>query len=70
MAKRKKWCRFFLILAAVLALYLIQGQPLFAQPKFARVFTDLSEDCRGAFKKVAAGQDMPLKCKGSGQYYV
>jgi len=37
---------------------------------FSSVYTDLSKDCKAAFNKVGAGQDMPLKCKGTGGYEV
>ena len=49
----------------------ITGQP----PQFTSVYTDLSRDCKSAFnakeEKEAAsrGQDIPLKCKGFGNYY-
>lgn len=37
-------------------------------PKFTSVYTDLSKQCKNAFKEVGEGQDMPLTCKGYGGY--
>ncbi|HEX7999006.1 MAG TPA: hypothetical protein VF528_11505 [Pyrinomonadaceae bacterium] len=39
-------------------------------PKFSSVYTDLNTQCRNAFKSVGEGQDMPLRCKGYGGYFV
>ncbi len=43
-----------------------------AGPAFTSVYTDLNKDCTGAVKEseVGEGQDMPLKCKGYGGYYI
>lgn len=38
--------------------------------QFLSVYTDLSKQCRNAFKRVGEGQDMPLKCKGYGGYEI
>jgi hypothetical protein len=39
---------------------------------FTSAYTDLNKDCEPAFKdeEVGEGQDMPLKCKGYGGYYI
>jgi hypothetical protein len=39
---------------------------------FTSAYTDLNKDCEPAFKEeeVGEGQDMPLKCKGFGGYYI
>lgn len=39
-------------------------------PTFSSLYTDLNKDCRNAFKSVGEGQDMPLKCKGYGGYFI
>jgi hypothetical protein len=41
-------------------------------PTFTSAYTDLNKDCKGAVKEseVGEGQDMPLKCKGYGGYYI
>jgi hypothetical protein len=39
-------------------------------PQFSSLYTDLNKDCRNAFKSVGEGQDMPLKCKGYGGYFI
>lgn len=39
-------------------------------PNFSSVYTDLNKDCKDAVKSVGEGQDMPLRCKGYGGYYV
>jgi hypothetical protein len=41
-----------------------------AETRFSSIFTDLTKECRNAFKAVGEGQDMPLKCKGYGGYYI
>lgn len=41
-----------------------------SQPKFTSAYTDLEKQCKAAFKKVGEGQDMPLKCKGYGNYKI
>src|SRR5215213_2938642 len=43
-----------------------------AGPAFTSAYTDLNKDCKGAVKEseVGEGQDMPLKCKGYGGYYI
>ncbi|HEX8174727.1 MAG TPA: hypothetical protein VF543_06370 [Pyrinomonadaceae bacterium] len=38
--------------------------------KFTSAYTDLNKDCKDAFKEVGEGQDMPLRCKGYGGYYL
>jgi hypothetical protein len=39
---------------------------------FTSAYTDLNKDCEPAFKdeEIGEGQDMPLKCKGYGDYYI
>jgi hypothetical protein len=39
---------------------------------FSSAYTDLNKECKNAFKEkdVNEGSDMPLKCKGYGQYYI
>jgi hypothetical protein len=46
--------------------------PPAAGPAFTSAYTDLNKDCKGAVKEseLGDGQDMPLKCKGYGGYYV
>jgi hypothetical protein len=46
--------------------------PTAAGPAFTSVYTDLNKDCQAAVKEseLTEGQDMPLKCKGYGGYYV
>lgn len=39
-------------------------------PAFSSLYTDLNKDCKDAFKNVGEGQDMPLRCKGYGGYYI
>ncbi len=39
-------------------------------PQFSSVYTDLNTQCKNAFKSVGEGQDMPLKCKGYGGYFI
>jgi hypothetical protein len=39
-------------------------------PDFSSVYTDLSKDCKAAVKRVAEGQDVPLRCKGYGGYEI
>lgn len=41
-----------------------------AEVRFSSIFTDLTKDCENAFTEVGEGQDMPLKCKGYGGYYI
>jgi hypothetical protein len=41
-----------------------------AETRFSSNFTDLTQDCKDAFKEVGEGQDMPLKCRGYGGYYI
>jgi hypothetical protein len=43
-----------------------------SSPTFSSVYTDLNKECKNAFKEkdVNEGSDMPLKCKGYGQYYI
>jgi hypothetical protein len=41
-----------------------------AETRFSSIFTFLNTDCKNAFKEVGEGQDMPLKCKGYGGYYI
>jgi hypothetical protein len=38
--------------------------------RFSSLYTDLNKECRNAFKSVGEGQDMPLKCKGYGGYFI
>lgn len=38
--------------------------------QFSSVYTNLSKQCKSAFKSVGEGQDMPLKCKGYGGYEI
>ncbi|MFZ2090036.1 MAG: hypothetical protein WAU47_15815, partial [Desulfobaccales bacterium] len=58
------------LLLGVLSSFPFEAQSVAAQPKFSSAFTNLSTDCRDALKSVGEGQDMPLKCKGYGQYYI
>jgi len=46
--------------------------PTAAAPAFTSAYTDLNKDCKGAVKEseLTEGQDMPLKCKGYGGYYI
>lgn len=46
--------------------------PTPAAPAFTSAYTDLNKDCKGAVKEseLGEGQDMPLKCKGYGGYYI
>ncbi len=61
-----------------LAMTVLCGALVLAQPAssnaqasdFSSVYTDLSKDCKAALKKVGAGQDMPLKCKGYAGYEI
>ncbi len=45
-------------------------------PRFSSVYTDLNKDCKYAFNRQEAeeaearGQDIPLRCKGFGGYYI
>jgi hypothetical protein len=59
----------FLLLVLIVS-YPVSAQNTAAQPKFSSAFTDLGKECKNAFKRVGEGQDMPLKCKGYGQYYM
>ena len=59
----------FLILCTI-ATDPLAAQNIVGQPKFSSAFTDLGKECKDAFKQVGEGQDMPLKCKGYGQYYI
>jgi hypothetical protein len=45
---------------------------LAAGPAFTSAYTDLNKDCKAAMKEdqVGGGQDMPLRCKGYGGYYL
>ena len=46
--------------------------PTPAGPAFTSAYTDLNKDCKAAMKEseIGEGQDMPLKCKGYGGYYI
>jgi hypothetical protein len=57
------------VLFVLITSYLVSAQEA-THPKFSSAVTDLSKDCRKAFKQVGEGQDMPLNCKGYGQYYI
>ncbi|HWT00066.1 MAG TPA: hypothetical protein VN256_07455 [Pyrinomonadaceae bacterium] len=48
------------------------ANPAAAAPAFTSAYTDLNKDCEAAFKEeeLGEGQDMPLKCKGYGGYYI
>ena len=54
----------------LIASHPVSAQKTAVQPKFSSAFTDLSKECKNAFKQVDEGQDMPLKCKGYGQYSI
>lgn len=43
-----------------------------AAAAFTSAYTDLNKECEAAFKEeeLGEGQDMPLKCKGYGGYYI
>jgi len=70
MLKCKRLASFFLILLGIISSYPLKAQNNIGQTRFSSAFTDLSKECQAAFKTVGEGQDMPLKCKGCGQYYV
>jgi hypothetical protein len=61
--------RFILIIAAATLLSLAAAA---AGPAFTSAYTDLNKDCKAALKEseVGEGQDMPMKCKGYGGYFV
>jgi len=61
---------FSLVFLVIFTSGALQAQNVMGQPKITSAVTDLSKECKNAFKKVGEGQDMPLKCKGYGQYYV
>lgn len=48
----------------------VSGAGKASAPAFSSAYTDLNKDCRDAFKEVGEGQDMPLRCKGYGGYYI
>jgi hypothetical protein len=60
----------FLLVLAIIGPPSLAARHTPGQPQFSSAFTDLSKECRNAFKSVGEGQDMPLKCKGYGPYYV
>lgn len=43
-----------------------------AGPAFTSAYTDLNKDCKAALKEseVGEGQDMPMRCKGYGGYFI
>jgi len=45
---------------------------LAATPVFTSAYTDLNKDCEAAMKEdqIGEGQDMPMRCKGYGGYYI
>ena len=70
MATPKTTVLLFLVLLVIISPYALEAQNLTGRPVISSAFTDLSKECKNAFKKVGEGQDMPLKCKGAGQYYI
>jgi len=61
---------FIPLLAGLFSSAPLVAQSAAAQPKFSSAFTNLSTECQDALKSVGEGQDMPLRCKGYGQYYI
>ena len=70
MAYRPSMMIFLLLCVALLGAYPLEAQDVSGPPKLASAYTDLSRECKNALKAVGEGQDMPLKCKGYGKYYV
>ncbi len=59
-----------IVLAAALPGLLLSPCRTSAQPQFSSGFTHLHRDCRNALRGEGEGEDIPLKCKGVGRYYV
>jgi hypothetical protein len=70
MAHRTILALFLLLTGAILGACPGEAQIASHPPKFSSAYTDLARDCINALKTVGEGQDMPLKCKGYGNYYV
>ena len=62
-------CLIFILLSGAALQSLGAFHHIHAQ-QFSSAYTDLNKECRNAVKKVGEGQDMPLRCKGYGGYYI
>ncbi|MBU4230955.1 MAG: hypothetical protein KJ822_04955 [Proteobacteria bacterium] len=60
----------FTLLLAILSTLALTAHDYGAETRFSSNFTDLTKDCKDAFKEVGEGQDMPLNCRGYGGYYI
>jgi hypothetical protein len=60
----------FALLLCILSTLALTTHDYGAETRFSSNFTDLTRDCKDAFDEVGEGQDMPLKCKGYGGYYI
>ena len=60
MVKGPSLLSFFLLLLAIFSAGPLAAQNVGGQPKISSAFTDLSKECKNAFKTVGEGQDMPL----------
>jgi hypothetical protein len=68
-----RWKTSMFLKMAVLCCAVLFSQPVSSNGQasdFSSVYTDLSKDCKAALKEVGEGQDMPLKCKGYGDYEI
>jgi hypothetical protein len=60
----------FTLLLGILSTLALTVHDYAAETRFSSNFTDLTKDCQDALKEVGEGQDMPLKCRGYGGYYI
>jgi hypothetical protein len=60
----------FTLLLGILSTLALTVHDWAAETRFSSDFTDLTKDCKDAFREVGEGQDMPLKCRGYGGYYI
>jgi len=60
----------FTLLLGILSTLALTAHANGAETRFSSNFTDLTKDCKDALNEVGEGQDMPLKCRGYGGYYI
>ena len=60
----------FTFLLCILSTLALTAHDYGAETRFSSNFTDLTKDCKDAFEEVEEGQDMPLRCRGYGGYYI
>lgn len=60
----------FVCSAIICSVGIDSSQANLSATRFTSAYTDLNRECKDAVKQVGEGQDMPLRCKGYGGYYI